>query len=393
MPTATLARFLFLPELHLMHVHEISHSGAVYDLEKRSDFEVCPRCATQSRSVYDHRKVTVKDEPVRGKAVVLIIKKRRLFCKPCNKPFTEPVAGISKGHRTTERYQRSVLWAAQTFSNLKQVRKIYRCSGGFLYKTVYEQLERERRRKLNYPWPNVIGIDEHVYKRSWNYGGAEFASMIVDYRNKRPFEVINGRTVAELEAGLMHIPGRENVRWVNMDLSTTYRSFAKSFFANAQIVADKFHVVRLLHPAINRRRKDITGDMRTNPIRRLLLRNSAKLDFFQRSAMWKWLNHHPDLREIYEYKEALHRIYRVRGYGRARKAFIQLTDRMARSQLDEIKTLRKTLMSWREEILNYFRTGLTNARVEGFNNKAMVIRTRGYGYRSFQNYRLRILNA
>jgi transposase len=262
-----------------------------------------------------------------------------------------------------------------------------------LYKTLYEQLERERKRKLNYPWPKVIGIDEHAYRRARNYGGSEFVSMIVDYKHRKTFEVVNGRAGSELEAALTHIPGRENVHWVNMDLSTTYRSFTKSFFPRAEIVADKFHVVRLLHPAINRRRKDITGDFRTNPIRRLLLRNSAKLDFFQKSAMWKWLNHHPDLREIYEYKEAMHRLYRIKGHRRAGEALTRLTDRMATSKLDEIKTLRKTLMSWRQEILNYFRTGLTNARVEGFNNKAMVIRTRGYGYRSFKNYRLRILNA
>ncbi len=44
-----------------------------------------------------------------------------------------------------------------------------------------------------------------------------------------------------------------------------YRSFVRRFFPNARIVADKFHVLRLLSPAINRHRKAITGDKRTNP--------------------------------------------------------------------------------------------------------------------------------
>jgi transposase len=376
-----------------MSVAKLGYSFGVYSLEKRSEFEVCPRCATASRTVYDHRTVRVKDEPIRGKSVVLAIRKRRLFCKPCKKPFTEPVAGIAKGHRTTERYQRSLLWACENFADLSKVRKTYRCSGGFLYKTLYEQLERQRKRHLNYPWPKVIGIDEHGYKRAKNYGGRQFVSLIVDYKNKRPFEVIDGRSGADLQAGLAHIPGRENVHWVTMDLSSTYRSFTQSFFPKAQIVADKFHVVRLLHPAINRRRKEITGDVRKNPIRRLMLRDSSRLEFFERSAMWKWLNQHPELREIYECKEAIHRFYRIRGYNRAAKALTHMTDSMAASKVPEIKTLRRTLMSWRNEILNHFKTGLTNARVEGFNNKAMIIRTRAYGYRSFKNYRLRVLNG
>jgi transposase len=50
-------------------------------------------------------------------------------------------------------------------------------------------------------------------------------------------------------------------------------------------------------------------------------------------------------------------------------------------------------MKWRTEILAYFATGLTNGRTEGFNNKAKVVKRRAHGYRSFVNYRLRLLNA
>jgi len=50
---------------------------------------------------------------------------------------------------------------------------------------------------------------------------------------------------------------------------------------------------------------------------------------------------------------------------------------MAKSKLKEIKTLRKTLMKWRNEILNYFKTGITNARTEGFNNVAKVLKRNG----------------
>ena len=66
---------------------------------------------------------------------------------------------------------------------------------------------------------------------------------------------------------------------------------------------------------------------------------------------------------------------------------------MAGSLLPEIKRLRRTLMKWKEEILAYFLTGLTNARTEGFNNKAKVVKRRGYGYKNFRNYRLKVLTA
>lgn len=43
--------------------------------------------------------------------------------------------------------------------------------------------------------------------------------------------------------------------------------------------------------------------------------------------------------------------------------------------------------------LMYFSTGITNGRTEGYNNKAKVVKRRSYGFRSFLNYRLRLLNA
>ena len=59
------------------------------------------------------------------------------------------------------------------------------------------------------------------------------------------------------------------------------------------------------------------------------------------------------------------------GLGVTRGAF---TDSLASSQLPELKTLRRTLMRWRTEVLNYFRFRVTNGRTEGFNNKAKVVK-------------------
>jgi transposase len=215
--------------------------------------------------------------------------------------------------------------------------------------------------------------------------------FVLHVKKRRVFEMVDGKQIAQLEAALAHIPGRENVRWVVTDLADPYKSFALGFFPNARVVADKFHVLRLLNPAINRRRKEITGDRRTLRVRRMLLRTGYRLEPTERFLLNRWL--HPELREVYHFKEALHGFYRIRGMKRAAIAFTKLTDRMAKSALKEIKTLRRTLLRWRKEILAYFETRLTNGRVEGFNNKIKLVKRRGYGYRSFRNYRLRCLNA
>jgi transposase len=70
-----------------------------------------------------------------------------------------------------------------------------------------------------------------------------------------------------------------------------------------------------------------------------------------------------------------------------------MIERFKASEFPEISKLGRTLSYWKQEILNYFKTGLTNARLEGFNNKASLVRKRAYGYKNPNNYRLRVLSV
>lgn len=393
MPDSSLIRTLLLPELSLTTFRRIPDSRVVEVLAaKQPRIEVCPKCATPSSVGYDRRKVVLKDEPLRTFRVKLLVTKRRLWCGPCGKPFTEPLPGVRKGFRHTERYGRAALHACETYSDLSRVRRDLKCSAGWLYSALYRHLELERRKRL-YPWPAVIGLDEHCFGRRKPLQPREFVSMVVDVKNRRLFEVIEGRTIKQLETSLAAVDGRDNVRFVALDMSDTYKSFARAFFPNARLVADKFHVLRLLNPALTQRRIEVTGDRRSMAIRRLLLRNGHALDFWQRLDVQRFLDQYPTLREVYLAKEALHALYRTRGVDRASRALDNLLARCKESELPELKTLHRTLSRWRKEVLAYFDTGLTNGITEGFNLKAKLVKRRAFGYRSFRNYRLRLLNA
>ncbi len=393
MPNDRLSRFLLLPELKLTAVVQEGRFSARYECEKATTTEYCPRCAAPSGVTYDHRTVRIKDAPIRGFGADLVIRKRRLWCKPCGKPFTEPVSGVRKGKRHTERFVQALHWACENYVDLKRVRQAFKCSSDFLYQNYYRYLERKVGEQVSYPWPRTIGIDEHAFRRNPQHGNTEFVSMIVDFDNRRVREVVYGKTGAALSEALAHIPGRERVNNVVLDLCDPFKNFSREFFPNARIVADKFHVLRLLSPSLLRRRKEITGTRADLRAKKLLLMSSHKLDYGKRHALLSFLSRYPEMKELYEWKERLHRFYRIPDYLRAHRALRVLTDDMAWSDLPEIKTLRRTLLKWREEILNYFLTRLTNARTEGFNNKAKVVKRRAYGYKSVRNYRLKVLTA
>jgi transposase len=281
--------------------------------------------------------------------------------------------------------------------NLKEVQKHCQCSAWLVYKAYYQQVELELRKSKNNPWPKTIGIDEHSFLRNAKKSRVDFVTVFVDYTNKRMKDVVLGKSIGDLlNSSIKNIPGKENVKNVIVDLSPTFRSFAKDYFPNARLIADRFHVVKLMHPLIHELRKRAIEQngiekKRGNPIVKLLLRYRKKLAYYQRSVIDKFLELSPELKELYWYQQRLYRFYRIKGYNKARSVYIRLMDDMARSKIKRIVSYRNTLRSWHQEILNYFKTGLTNGRTEGYNRKAKLIQRCAYGFRSFKNYRLKLL--
>jgi transposase len=385
-----LAQFASLPELI---VHKVTHQKGLITLhcsKKRSPFEICPRCAQPSSSFYDHRTVQLRDEPLRKVNAQLLVVKHRYYCKNCRKPFTEPLKGVLPRQRSTQRFKRTLLWAVERMRSMKAVRDTYQCSSSMLYKTVYEHLELKLR-QYKTPWPEVVGIDEHFFSRRKGY--SEFFTVFTDIKRHKVREAVLGRSKKEVLGKIEHIEHVENVKWCIMDLSETYRSLAKEKFPKAQIVADKFHVLRLLSPALRKKRIEITGDRRTLRIKRLLQKNRHRLNYFDRTDVDQFLKQHPDLNEIYRMKERMHELYRCKGLQRATINFDRLITQAQNSSLPELKKLAHTLIKWKAEILNYFITGYTNAMTEGFNRVASLVKNLGFGYKNPDNYRLRYLSA
>jgi transposase len=390
-PVCHVTKSLFFKELKFIkQVTNKKNKFRIFEVHKVSKFEVCPKCAHKCSTIYDHVYITIRDAPIRGKQVILKIRKRRFKCKNCNTIFREPVDGIKKGFRTTQKFRRHLMFQASNFETLKRVAKENRCSNWLVYKAYFEQIELETR-KLQNPWPKTIGIDEHSFIRN-KYGHRDFATIFVNYNNKRVQEVVYGRSPANLRAcdNLKKIPGRHKVQNVIIDLSSSFKSFTENHFPNATITVDKFHVLKLLSGPLQKYKKEVIGRERSNPFKKMLLMNAEKLQHHERRVLRATLHFYPNLKDLYTAKEALHSFYRINGYKRASKALTRLTDWLAYSKVPELQTLR-TLMKWRKEILNYFKSRLTNGRTEGYNRKAKVIQRNAYGFRNFKNYRLKLI--
>lgn len=391
MPRDNLADFFISKELKFLSSKAFKN-GFMWDVVKvRKPFEICPRCSSKSSVRCGKISVTVRDAPVREKPLWLKIHKHRYYCKTCRKPFVENVNCVWPRRRTTHHFRKMVSDDCESYTNLSLVRKHHYCSSGFIYKVHYERLSKNLNQRKGLCWPKVIGIDEHFFSRS--KGFTEFTTVFCDLKKRRLFEMCLGKDKKSIIEQIQNIPGREDVKVVVIDMSNGYRSFVKEYFPNAIIIADKFHMLRLITPALLKVRKEIHGHRQDLFKRKLLLKKREDLDYFVRSDIDKYLSHHPELDELYRMKEKLREVYRCRGYRIAKKNLERLIETMKTSLLEPVQRLRRTLITWKAEILNYFENRWTNGFTEAINGVAKGLQKRARGYKNFVNYRSKTLCA
>ena len=68
-----------------------------------------------------------------------------------------------------------------------------------------------------------------------------------------------------------------------------------------------------------------------------------------------------------------------------------MIEELKNTDLDELKSLGRTLCSWKNEIARMWRFTKTNSILEGLHNKMEMLSRRAFGFRKFENYRIRVL--
>lgn len=391
MPEQDITEF-FLPKQLKFICSRRFKTGYIWSVEKiRTDFEICLKCGTQCTVRCGKAYTTVKEAPVRGKPLWLHIEKHRYYCKTCRKPFTESVDCVWPRKRSTHQFKKIISQDCERFTDLDLVRKVHKSSSGFIYKVHYDHLKTKLNELKNTSWPSILGIDEHFFSRRRGY--TEFATVFCDLSKKRLFEMCLGKDKKSIFEQVGHINGRDKVKTVVIDLSNGYLSLVRELFPNAKIVADKFHALRLITPALLKTRKNIHGHRQDLKSRRLLLKNRDELSYAVRSDIDMYLEKHPELNELYRVKEKLRQFYQSGDVTQAKHRLEYLIHELQLFSQESLQRLRRTLLKWKHELLNYFENKWTNGFTEAINGVAKGIQKRARGYKNFVNYRAKTLCA
>jgi transposase len=352
----------------------------------------CPKCQSQRVRVKAYRVRELKHAFWTHKLVYLQLNVPKFHCQQCRCYFMAPVPGILPKKRATESFRLEVFHLHQGGMTQQHVSITHKIATATVERWYQDFVAYRVKELQGRKCPIVLGIDEHFFTRKQGY-----ATTFVDLKNHKVFDVVLGRSEASLKSFLERLPGRDRVRVVVMDLSETYRAIVRKYFPNAMIVADRFHVIRVLNHHFLKLWQNLDPEGRKNRgLLSLMRRHAWNLKPEQIPKLENYFAQIPGLKELYEFKQGLTQILLKKHLNQSEvkdliPQFLWHLNECLQSPWESLQTFGKTLKSWMEPIVRMWRFTKTNGITEGLHNKMEMISRRAFGFRNFKNYRLRVI--
>ncbi|MGB5772438.1 MAG: ISL3 family transposase [Crocosphaera sp.] len=380
-----------------INYHFITENELLIELENKATLSTCPHCQKTTDKVHQSHWYRVRDIPWSSFDVFLMVNRRQFRCKNCQKVFSEELSFVKKRRTYTKRLAEKVIQevlSTDVFNTGKRNR-MSPWEIETILKELEEDLLKEKPTELK-----RLGIDEITHLK----GGKNYAAVLVDLEKRKPIALLekrNKEVIAEYLQGL----GSEilkQIEEVSIDLWTPYKSVVEELMPNAQVVADRFHVMTQINKELDSRRKQEKREAdkiknkkeREEKVRGIknskypLLKKKEKLNETEEEKLNEVEKVAPELMVMYREKEKFREIFESQITGD--EAFWKMIE-WTESSYKYFPKSCQTIKRWIDEILAYFDNRTSQGTVEGINQKIKLIKRRGYGLNNFNNFRRRVL--
>ncbi len=351
----------------------------------------CPECGSKQLRLKDRRLRHPRHEDWGLRQTYLELETKKWHCKDCGRFFWQRFPGILARMRASEPFRQAV--CQKHFDGISRSRlgRRERISPATIERWFGVWLRQKAGERISVQCPQILGIDEHFFTRKLGY-----ATTFCDLRNHKIYDVVPGRSEASLESYLARLEGKDRVEMICMDLAAGYRALARKHFPQARIVADRFHVIRTVNHHFLGCWKEIDPvGAKNRGLLSLMRRHRQNLKPEQYERLSEYLRRYPALESIYRFKQRLCSLLLEKHHNQKKchqlaARFLRYVADLKACQLHHLVTLGNTLDSWKDEIACMWRFTRNNGITEGFHTKMEVLQRQAYGFRNFNNYRLRV---
>lgn len=379
---------LNLPEFEIKSVQ--GRHVLVFDVSYKGNKQ-CGHCQSSKVRIKASFIRQVKHHSIGHVPSVLRFKAHKFYCYGCKRYSNQRFLGIRAYQRASEPLQQQIFYQHTLGISQKSLAEQFRLGKATIERWYLVQTQRAHKETVYSPCPRILGIDEHHFSTS-----KPFATTLCDLARHKVYDVVLGKREIDLRSYLQQLKGKERVKVVCMDLSSSYRALVKKHFPKAKIVADRFHVIRLLHHQCMKVNRLIAPDVKFQRHLMLVLRKPIhQLNEKQQYRQRQLFDHYPALEAIYHFQCQLHELlmHKTCKTKKAKKLLpklLTMIQQLKKSPFKHFKSLGKTFYSWRAEIARMWRFSKSNGITEGFHRKMKLIQRAAYGFRNFENYRIRV---
>lgn len=385
-------QLLALPDLRVDRVYH-EHTRILLHCHSEQVVPICPRCGSlRDKSVKRYEARQIRDLSISGKEVWLYLQVRQFECE-CGHYFHEPFEWVVAGKSYTARQSRFVfeLCAKQPFSevgailnmNVKTVERLY-----------YQQAEAVIDLPQRYARVRKLGIDEVSLRK----GKGEYCCVLTDLERGRQLDILPNRKKKTLVAHFQNLGSSfcEQIQHVSCDMWGPYSEVAKQCFPQAKVTIDRFHVVKALNDVLDTIRKALR---RASPeqtafkrLKWVLFKRDTTLSDQQQEALQQAFALSKELQVAYQLRNSFHDIFdEPQSKQQAQQRLERWMQEVQWTQNPTWNKFLKTLTNWKDPILNFVVSGISNAVTEGCNNLVRYVRRISFGIPNFEHMRLRVL--
>jgi len=311
----------------------------------------------------------------------------------------ETLTWLAESGRFTKRFEQKIGTLCRTMT-VKEVANLERLSWHQVQRMDIAYMRDLMKKHPPAKRLRAIGIDEVSIRRGHNY-----AIVVADLDQQRPIWMSRklGRAEEDMNRFFIEMGNDRNrcLRLAVMDMWKPFRNSLHCHSPNAEIVFDKFHLMKHLAEALDKvrrqeyRRVSAQDKRFIKGQRYTLLSRRANLDLDGRRSLDLLLKVNKRLNKAYMLKESFGQLWDYRDPAWARKFFDNWKTQLKWSRLEPYRKFAELVERHWDGIVSYCQPDhkVSLGFMEGLNNKIRVIQRRSYGIRDMEYLRLKILTS
>ena len=331
--------------------------------------------------------------PIGGKQVWIQFAVPRVGCQECGCVRRVKVAFADPRRQYTRAFARYVLDLSKHMT-IKHVAVHL----GVSWDTVKEIQKKHLERHFSRPplaHLRKLAIDEIATRK-----GHVYMTVVLDLESGVVVFVGDGKGADSLLPFWKRLrASRARIQAVAIDMSPAYLKAVETHLPCADIVFDRFHIVRLLNKKLAQLRRELYREAKDKlhkdvlkGTRWLLLKHPENLDDSrdEKARLEEALRLNASLATAYYLKDELRQLWEQPHRTAARNFVTSWYLRAMQSGIGVLQQFARTLTAGLLGIMNWFRHPISTGPLEGINNKIKTMKRQAYGFRDQQFFKLKI---